>query len=91
MKILKKGREQKSWTKEFDCTGRGSGGGGCGARLLVSKDDLYAVHLAYFDESERHVMFRCPACGVETEITHYDGPWDLPSRDAWLKRQGTVP
>lgn len=41
MKVVKVGREQKGWAKEFVCTGSGNGGGGCRARLLVSEEDLH--------------------------------------------------
>jgi hypothetical protein len=41
MKVVKPGREQKGWSKQFKCTGNGNGGGGCGAVLLVEEGDLY--------------------------------------------------
>jgi hypothetical protein len=69
MKIIKKGRPQKGWAKEFTCTGAGNGGGGCNAVLLVEKDDVYLTHC--YDYGGGHDVFntfRCPQCKVETDI-----------------------
>jgi hypothetical protein len=52
MKILKKGREQKGWTREEICTGVGNGGGGCGAKLLVEQGDLFKTYSHARDETE---------------------------------------
>lgn len=68
MKVIKKGREQKGWTKKFTCTGKGNGGGGCGAVLLVSKDDFYRTSSHYYDGgSDYYDTFMCPCCKVETD------------------------
>ena len=68
MKVLKKGREQKGWSKEYTCSGRGNGGGGCGAVLLVSAEDLYRTSSSSYDGSTDHyVTFRCPCCSVQTD------------------------
>jgi hypothetical protein len=69
MKVIKKGREQKGWAKEFTCTGAGNGGGGCGAVLLVEQSDVYLTH--HYDYGGGHDIyntFRCTLCGVETDI-----------------------
>ena len=69
MKQIKKGREQKGWSKEYACTGKGNGGGGCGAVLLVSENDLYMTSRSdYSGDTEYFVTFKCPCCGVETDI-----------------------
>lgn len=68
MKVLKRGRKQKGWTSEFTCTGKGNGGGGCGAKLLVSEDDLYHTFSSALGEVETYTTFRCPCCGVETDV-----------------------
>jgi hypothetical protein len=74
MKVLKKGRPQKGWSGEFDCTGKGNGGGGCGAKLLVEFGDLYhTYHYDYDGGHDVYVTFSCAACGVETDID-YRGP-----------------
>lgn len=67
MKVLKKGRPQKGWAKELLCTGNGNGGGGCGAKLLVEKADLYQTSSSCRDETDYFVTFRCPECGVATD------------------------
>ena len=75
MKVLKKGRPQKGCSKEFKCTGSGNGGGGCGAKLLVSKDDLYTTHsYDYGGGHDTFTTFKCPDCGVETDVKGY-GDW----------------
>lgn len=68
MKVLKKGRPQKGWAGKFTCTGSGNGGGGCGAHLLVEKNDLYQTSRSdYLGDTDYYVTFRCPECGVETD------------------------
>lgn len=69
MKIIKRGRPQKSWAKQFICTGTGNGGGGCGAVLLVEADDLYQTHSSSYDGSTDYfTTFRCVCCKVETDV-----------------------
>ncbi len=69
MKVLQKGREQKGWSTECLCTGKGNGGGGCGAKLLVEQPDLYITASHHYDgSSERYTTFQCPECGVESDI-----------------------
>ena len=75
MKVLKKGRKQKGWSKEFVCTGSGNGGGGCSATLLVSEYDFYLTHSSHYDGSnEVYTTFTCPCCGVETDVKNYEVP-----------------
>lgn len=67
MKVLEKGRPQKSWAKEFVCTG--NRGDGCGAKLLVEQDDVYNVYYHHHnDDYNVYNTFRCPECGVQTDI-----------------------
>ena len=70
MKVLKPGRPQAGWSKEFKCTGGGNGEGGCGAKLLVSEYDLYLTHnYDYGGGHDVYTTFCCPQCGVETDIS----------------------
>ena len=72
MKVLKAGRAQAGWSKEFKCTGAGNGGGGCGAELLVSEYDLYHTHnYDYGGGHDVYTTFCCVQCGVETDIKDY--------------------
>lgn len=74
MKVLKKGRAQKGWAKELNCTGSGNGGGGCGALLLVEEADLFQTSKTYMDgETDYFVTFECPSCNVLTDTEDYKG------------------
>jgi len=84
MKVIKKGRKQAGWAKEFDCTGRGNGDGGCGARLLVEKKDLFETTTQARDETDYFVTFKCPECGVLTDLKDSAHPFhanELPRRN----------
>lgn len=89
MKIIKKGRKQKGWSKEFTCTGDGNGGGGCGAILLVSKSDLYETkNCDYTGDCDYYTTYSCPCCDVETDI---DVPCavksGLPSKTTFMRNK----
>lgn len=92
MKVLKKGRPQKGWSQEFTCTGKGNGGGGCGATLLVSEGDLYTTSSHHYDgSSDYYTTFSCGACGVETDVDNVPSsvrrsgvrPGRTSSREIW--------
>jgi hypothetical protein len=68
MKVIKKGRPQKGWAKEFTCTGKGNGNGGCGALLLVEIGDVFETQSQCRDETDYYVTFRCGSCGVLNDI-----------------------
>lgn len=93
MKVVKKGRGQKGWAKEFTCTGAGNGGGGCEAKLLVERGDLFHTYNCWIDGSEEYyVTFRCPECGVLTDIkgTPFRGS-ELPHYRSWCEARGIKP
>lgn len=85
MKVLKKGRKQKGWSKEYNCTGKGNGNGGCGAKLLVEQADLFITSSHCRDETDNFVTFKCMSCGVLTDIPANDYPrsQELPDQKAW--------
>lgn len=69
MKVIKKGRPQKGWAKEFKCTGAGNGEGGCGATLLVEQDDVFQTSSSHYDGStDYYSTFECVECKVLTDI-----------------------
>ncbi len=75
MQVLKKGREQRGWSKEYTCTGKGNGGGGCGALLLVSEYDIYQTSSSdYGGGTDYYKTFSCSECGVETDIVDSSAP-----------------
>lgn len=70
MKIIKKGREQKGWSAEFECTGNGNGNGGCGSILLVEQKDIYQTNRHSYGDTfpDYFLTFKCCNCGVLTDI-----------------------
>lgn len=88
MKVIKKGRTQKGWAKEFACTGEGNGGGGCKAKLLVEEGDLFTTVRGCYDGSnDYYTTFKCKGCGVLTDITGAPGR-NYPSKRDWEKAHG---
>lgn len=77
MKVLKPGNGQTEWSIESTCTGSGNGGGGCGALLLVSKSDLYRTSSSCRDETTYFTTFKCPCCGVETDLPDGKVPYQI--------------
>lgn len=72
MKVIKKGREQKGWAKEFTCTGGGNDGGGCGAVLLVEQADVFKTYRNSYDgSSDTFATFECCSCRVLTDINEH--------------------
>ena len=80
MKVLQPGRPQKGWATEVKCSGRGNGGGGCGALLLVEEGDLFQTGRHSYDgSSEYFATFACGACGVWNDVDGYPrSPQTLP-------------
>ena len=81
MEVVKKGREQRGWSKKFKCTGKGNGGGGCGTILLVSEYDFYETSRICYDGSgDTYNTFCCSECGVETDVPSRSKPPELRGR-----------
>ena len=73
MKILEKG---PGWNIIQLCTGKGNGGGGCQSKLLIEKGDIYLTsHTDISGETDYFYTFRCPVCGIETDISEKDVPY----------------
>jgi predicted RNA-binding Zn-ribbon protein involved in translation (DUF1610 family) len=75
MKVIKEGKNPDihEWSAEFECTGLGNEGKGCGAILLVKESDLYRTASSHYDGSnESYTTFMCPQCGAETDVTRSD-------------------
>jgi len=89
MKVIKKGRPQKGWAKEFKCTGKGNEGGGCGATLLVEQTDLFQTASHSRDETDYYVTFECCECGVLTDVPEGVAPvsaGELPTKQGRARR-----
>jgi hypothetical protein len=87
MKVIEPGRQQKGWSTEAVCTGKGNGGGGCGARLLVEQPDLFLTHRYVHVDHDVFVTFKCICCGVLTDLGEaYTIPVrGLPDHGDWEK------
>lgn len=81
MKVIKTGRKQTGWAKEYACTGEGNKGGGCGAILLVEEGDLFATASSAMGEIDHYVTFECSECSVWTDIK------DSPKYPSQLKKR----
>lgn len=89
MKVLKPGRPQKEWAKEYKCTGAGNKDGGCGAKLLVEKSDLFYTYASYMGRDEAwFVTFECPQCKVLTDVDAPFAPTSLPHYQDWKENSG---
>ena len=68
MKVLKSGKDNDSFGKEFVCKGHGLGKkvGGCGAVLLVKPGDV-ETHVD--SEGDNSYWFVCPECGAKTYVS----------------------
>lgn len=89
MKVLEPG---PGWSLKVRCTGDGNGGGGCGALLLVEKDDLYTTYRESIDGTrEDFVTLCCCCCGMETDIGKKDVPYaikdKLPNKKDYKKNE----
>ena len=87
MKVLKKGRKQKGWSTEATCTGKGNGGGGCGATLLVEEPDIFRTQTSAMGEITTCATFECSECGVWTDLGTSDGVLGVPSHIVAKARQ----
>jgi len=82
MKVLEKGKPP---SRNLVCTGRGNGGGGCSAKLEVERSDLFQTSRhSYGDQyPDYFITFKCPDCGVLTDIDDFPGvirATDLPKQ-----------
>ena len=86
MKVVKEGRPQEGWAEEYECTGEGNDGGGCGAVLLVEEGDLSCLYSHARDETTAYLTFSCCQCGVKTDIWDDDRTADCPiSHETYLR------
>ncbi len=94
MKVIRKGRKQTGWAREYDCTGNGNSGGGCGSTLLVEQRDLFQTSHSMSDgETDYFATFVCCECGVLTDIPGKDSPVranNLPKRQTEHRRNMNI-
>ena len=101
MKVLTPGDMRKTiWQQELPCTGRGHGGYGCGALLLVDELDVFTtgggVDISGVGE-DVFLTIQCPLCGAFNNISPVFAATvrslrrEFPSfRDWMLRRSGKV-
>ncbi len=88
MKTIKKGRQQKGWSKEYTCTGAGNGNGGCGAVLLVEEEDFFQTARHCYDgSSDYYVTFECQECTVWTDVKDFGGSYSSLSERSPSRRR----
>ncbi|NJO62619.1 MAG: hypothetical protein HC836_31640 [Richelia sp. RM2_1_2] len=83
MEVIKKGRKQKGWAREYKCTGEGNKDGGCGAELLISAKDIVItgyINGDYRDLGDTCYGFKCCECGVMTDINPSDIPDEIKNK-----------
>ena len=75
MKILRPGNPD-GWSKKVKCTGKGNGGGGCGANLLQMGDVFHtqAEDRTGYTVGPLCATFQCPQCGKRTDIRRWSVP-----------------
>ena len=87
MKVLKPGKKGTDWTIQHACTGWGNGGKGCDALLEVEKKDLRyfkgVSNPGSWGDSDPAVCFKCPVCGVITDLGLNDAPRDKHKLTTW--------
>lgn len=72
MKLLEKG---PGWSTIQYCTGKGNGNGGCMSKFLVEKEDIYLTsHTDLTGKTDYYYTFKCPICGVQTDIPENEIP-----------------
>ena len=72
MKVIEKGN---NWNLERRCTGAGNGRGGCNSLLGIALDDIYLTYGGdYIEITDIYYTFKCPVCGVETDLKDYEVP-----------------
>ena len=78
MKVIKNGEEIDSWKLRINCTGRGNGGGGCGALLEIREEDIYNTYsYDYLGDKDTYYTIVCPICGKETDLNTNQLPYEI--------------
>ena len=73
MKVIESGTPYR-WSGQYECTGRGNSGHGCGAKLLIEEDDLTITYNNAMGRWETwYLTFTCCECKVSTDIYDTDG------------------
>lgn len=93
MEKLTPGCNEEGWSMTVQCIGdiESDGKGavrGCGARLRITKEDLYTTLYYGMPIYGTRVRFTC-LCGVGNELPLPESKLftDLPTKDEWLAKQ----
>lgn len=98
MRVLKRGNIQKpKWSTEIWCKGSDQGRG-CGALLLVEKEDLFTqqVFIEELGDEYDKIFIECPECGGKTRLEvpgwFEDSVWllNLPSYKKYKARKWEI-
>lgn len=67
MQVIEHPTPEKATTK-VRCTGSGNGGGGCGALLAITPEDVFITESGPCFDTEAHKTFACCLCEVWTDV-----------------------
>ena len=83
MDVIRPGRDDPKWSKEFECRGKDGMGRsvGCGALLRVTKRDLFTENVHDIGGPRDEVRFKCRCCG--TTVTINEPFVELPTKENW--------
>lgn len=89
MKVLWKTPSQKIWINVCTCTGPNNSNAGCGAILLVEQEDLFKtefkVKTNIGEDTQVSLKFKCPECGVLTDVDSSNPQNHTESYSVWEK------
>jgi hypothetical protein len=73
MKVLRNEEGPDRWKKKVYCTGKGYGGGGCGALLEIHEEDVIEeINRDYDGFTSYDYLFICPLCEKSTSLDGRD-------------------
>lgn len=82
MKVISPGPK---WKIQKTCTGAGNGDKGCEAELEIERPDLrfFAAREGYMRDFSAAVVFKCPCCGLTTDLACKEWPINHEQLEPW--------
>ena len=90
MKVITPG---PNWKIQKACTGAGNGDKGCGAVLEIEREDLrfFSSREGYMRDYPAAVVFKCPCCGLTTDIPQPEWPINPEQLEPWMSAWRDAP